>query len=234
MLEVRDLLVRYGAVPALHGVSLNVGRRSITSIVGSNGAGKSSILRTIMGHERAAEGEILYQNEKISGLPAHTISRKGISLVPEGRGLFAKLTVQENLMLGAFFVKDRQAVEEAREWIYALFPILRERRAQVSGTLSGGEQQILSIARGLMSRPGLLMLDEPSLGVMPSYIHLIFEVLGQIREQGTTILLVEQNVERSLRVADYAYVLQTGRIVLEGRGEELLDAELIRKAYLGL
>ncbi len=234
MLEVRDLLVRYGAVPALHGVSLKVGERSITSIVGSNGAGKSSILRTIMGHEQAAEGEILYKNEKISGLPAHTISRKGISLVPEGRGLFTKLSVQENLMLGAFAVKNRRAVEEAREWIYELFPILRERRVQVSGTLSGGEQQILSIARGLMSRPGLLMLDEPSLGVMPSYINLIFEVLQQIREQGTTILLVEQNVERSLHVADYAYVLQTGRIVLEGQGEQLLDAELIRRAYLGL
>jgi branched-chain amino acid transport system ATP-binding protein len=234
MLEVRDLLVRYGAVPALHGVSLKVDERSVTSIVGSNGAGKSSILRTIMGHEQAAEGEILYKNERISGLPAHTISRKGISLVPEGRGLFTKLTVQENLMLGAFAVKNREAVEEAREWIYELFPVLRERRAQVSGTLSGGEQQILSIARGLMSRPGLLMLDEPSLGVMPSYIHLIFEVLRQIREQGTTILLVEQNVERSLHVADYAYVLQTGRIVLEGRGEQLLDTELIRKAYLGL
>jgi len=234
MLEVRDLLVRYGAVPALHGVSLTVAERSITSIVGSNGAGKSSILRTIMGHEQAAEGEILYRNEKISGLPAHTISRKGISLVPEGRGLFTKLTVQENLMLGAFAVKNREAVEEGREWIYELFPILRERRTQISGTLSGGEQQILSIARGLMSRPGLLMLDEPSLGVMPSYIRLIFEVLQQIREQGTTILLVEQNVERSLHVADYAYVLQTGRIVLEGQGEQLLDAELIRKAYLGL
>jgi branched-chain amino acid transport system ATP-binding protein len=234
MLEVKDLLVRYGAVPALHGVSLKVAERSITSIVGSNGAGKSSVLRTIMGHEQAAEGEIFYQDEKISGLPAHTISRKGISLVPEGRGLFAKLTVQENLMLGAFAVKNRHAVEEAREWIYGLFPILRERRAQISGTLSGGEQQILSIARGLMSRPGLLMLDEPSLGVMPSYIHLIFQVLEQIREQGTTILLVEQNVERSLHVADYAYVLQTGRIVLEGKGDELLDAELIRKAYLGL
>jgi branched-chain amino acid transport system ATP-binding protein len=234
MLEVKDLMVRYGAVPALHGVSLKVGERSITSIVGSNGAGKSSILRTVMGHEQAAEGEILYKNERISGLPAHTISRKGISLVPEGRGLFSRLTVQENLMLGAFAVKDRQTLEEAREWIYELFPILRERRAQVSETLSGGEQQILSIARGLMSRPGLLMLDEPSLGVMPSYIHLIFEVLQQIRERGTTILLVEQNVERSLHVADYAYVLQTGRIVLEGQGEKLLDTELIRKAYLGL
>jgi branched-chain amino acid transport system ATP-binding protein len=234
MLEIRDLLVRYGAVPALHGVSLKVSEQSITSIVGSNGAGKSSILRTIIGHVQAAEGEISYRDEKISGLPAHTISRRGISLVPEGRGLFTKLTVQENLMLGAFAVKNRETVEEAREWIYELFPILRERRSQVSGTLSGGEQQILSIARGLMSRPGLLMLDEPSLGVMPSYIHLIFEVLHQIREQGTTILLVEQNVERSLRVADYAYVLQTGRIVLEGEGDQLLDAELIRRAYLGL
>jgi branched-chain amino acid transport system ATP-binding protein len=234
MLEIKDLLVRYGAVPALHGVSLTVAEGSITSIVGSNGAGKSSILRTVMGHEQAAEGEILYRKEKVSGLPAHAISRKGISLVPEGRGLFPKLTVQENLMLGAFAVKNRETVEEARDWIYGLFPILKERRAQVSGTLSGGEQQILSIARGLMSRPGLLMLDEPSLGVMPSYIRLIFDVLFQIRELGTTILLVEQNVERSLHVADYAYVLQTGKIVLEGQGEQLLDAELIRKAYLGL
>jgi len=234
MLELRDLLVRYGAVPALHGVSLKVGERSITSIVGSNGAGKSSILRTIMGHQQAAQGQIFYRGEVISGLPAHTISRKGISLVPEGRGLFTKLTVQENLMLGAFAVKNREEVGKAREWIYELFPILRERRTQISGTLSGGEQQILSIARGLMSRPGLLMLDEPSLGVMPSYIQLIFEVLRQIREQGTTILLVEQNVERSLKVADYAYVLQTGRIVLEGEGNKLLDAELIRRAYLGL
>jgi len=234
VLEIKNLHVRYGAVPTLHDVSLRVAQGSITSIVGSNGAGKSSILRTIMGHVKPVSGEIFFRNEKISSLPAHIISRKGISLIPEGRGLFTKLTVQENLMLGAFAVKDRKVLKELSEWIYGLFPFLRERRSQVSGTLSGGEQQILSIARGLITRPSLLMLDEPSLGVMPYYVNLIFEILEKIREEGTTILLVEQNVERSLRVADYAYVLQTGSIVLEGKGKELIGNDMIRKAFMGL
>ena len=234
MLEVEGLHVWYGAVPALRGVSLKVEPRSITSIVGANGAGKTTLLRAIMGHLAPREGAVRLGGEVISGAPAHIVCRKGVALVPEGRGLFAQLSVYENLMLGAFAVKDRRRTRATLAEVYDLFPLLADRKRQVSGTLSGGEQQILSIARGLMSNPDLLMLDEPSLGVMPSFVNLIFDVLAEIRGRGTTVLLVEQNVERSLRIADYAYVLQTGRVALEGEARSLLEEELVRKAYLGL
>jgi branched-chain amino acid transport system ATP-binding protein len=170
----------------------------------------------------------------VSGLPAFAIARMGIALVPEGRGLFAEMTVEENLMLGAYSVRDKAAIASARDRVYQLFPRLAERRKQTSGTMSGGEQQLLSIGRGLMSNPRLIILDEPSLGVMPAFVNRIFEVLSEIRARGTTVLLVEQNVERSLRLADHAYVLQTGRVVLEGRGADLLNSDMVRKAYLGL
>ncbi len=234
MLEVVDLEVSYGRAAALRGISLSVNPRSITSIVGSNGAGKTTLLKTIIGHLRAARGEIRFDGDVVSGLPAFAIARMGIALVPEGRGLFAEMTVEENLMLGAYSVRDKAAVAGARDRVYQLFPRLAERRKQTSGTMSGGEQQLLSIGRGLMSNPRLIILDEPSLGVMPAFVNRIFEVLSEIRARGTTVLLVEQNVERSLRLADHAYVLQTGRVVLEGRGADLLNSDMVRKAYLGL
>lgn len=234
MLNVRDLEVRYGAAVALHGISLELKEKAITSIVGSNGAGKSSLLRTIMGHQAPAKGSIAFAGEDIAGRQAHEVSELGIALVPEGRRLFTRLTVEENLRLGAFGTKDKKAVGQRLEGIFETFPLLLERRTQISGTLSGGEQQVLAIARGLMSKPKLLMLDEPSLGVMPAYVNLVFDVIQRLSSEGTTILLVEQNVERSLYVADHAYVLQTGRIVSEGSGTELLGSDLVRKAYLGL
>jgi branched-chain amino acid transport system ATP-binding protein len=234
MLDIKNLCVRYGAVPALHNISLQLASGKITSIIGSNGSGKSSILRAVMGHHPPESGEILLNGENMAGLPAYLISKKGVSLIPEGRRLFASLTVEENLRLGAFSVKNRRIVNSRRDEIYALFPLLKDRRRQISGTMSGGEQQILAIARGLMQSPDLLMLDEPSLGVMPAYINLVFDTVQRLNQNGMTILLVEQNVERSLYVADYAYVLQSGRIVNEGTGTELLRSDMVRKAYLGL
>jgi len=234
MLEVRNLKICYDSVPAIHDVSLAVPEGHLTSIVGSNGAGKTTLLRTIIGHLHPDQGEIFFKGESIDRFPAHRVSRMGISLVSEGRGLFRKLTVLENLTLGAFIVKSKQTVLKQLDRVYSLFPILKERRKQISGTLSGGEQQMLAIARSLMADPALIMLDEPSLGVMPTFVQLIFATLNRIRSEGKTILLVEQNVERSLRIADWAYVLQTGRIVLEGKGPDLLKQDLIRKAYLGM
>jgi branched-chain amino acid transport system ATP-binding protein len=187
-----------------------------------------------MGHLRPTGGEIQFQGSRIDGLPAHRITRMGISLVPEGRRLFDKLTVRENLMLGAYAVRDKEQIARRLTWIYELFPILAERQKQISGTFSGGEQQLLAIARGLMSQPSLIMFDEPSLGVMPTFVTLIFDIIKRIQQEGTTILLVEQNVERSLKIADQAYVLQTGRIILEGTGTDLLAQDLIREAYLGM
>jgi branched-chain amino acid transport system ATP-binding protein len=234
VLEINNVKICYGGVPAVHNVSLGISEGTITSIVGSNGAGKTTLLKTIMGHLRPTEGEILFRGSRIDGLPAHRISRIGISLVPEGRRLFDKLTVRENLMLGAYAVRDNAQINKRLNWVYELFPILKERQNQVSGTFSGGEQQLLAIARGLMSQPSLLMFDEPSLGVMPTFVTLIFDIITRIRQEGTTVLLVEQNVERSLNIADQAYVLQTGRIILEGPGSELLKQDLIREAYLGM
>ncbi len=234
MLKVQNLQVRYGAAVAIDDVSVALQESTITSIVGSNGAGKSSLLRTVMGHQAPSGGSILFEGSDIAGLPAHEVSRRGISLVPEGRRLFTRLTVEENLRLGAFGTKGKEVVNHRLARIFDTFPLLKERRKQISGTMSGGEQQVLAIARGLMSEPKVLMLDEPSLGVMPVYVNLIFDVLQRLSAEGTTILLVEQNVERSLYVADHAYVLQTGRIVSEGSGTELLGSDLVRKAYLGL
>jgi len=234
MLEVKNVKICYGGVPAVHDVSLFVPEGKITSIVGSNGAGKTTLLKAIMGHLRPTEGQIRFHGSRINGLPAHRISRMGISLVPEGRRLFDKLTVRENLVLGAYAIKDKEQITKRLNWIYELFPILAERKKQISGTFSGGEQQFLAIARGLMSQPSLIMFDEPSLGVMPTFITLIFEIIKRIQQEGTAVLLVEQNVERSLKIADQAYVLQTGRIILEGTGSVLLKQDLIREAYLGM
>jgi branched-chain amino acid transport system ATP-binding protein len=234
VLQVRSIEVRYGRVPAVHDVSLEVSEGRIVAIVGANGAGKSTTLRAIAGLSRVARGEILLAGERIHALPAHRRVALGLALVPEGRHLFARLTVERNLELGAYARRDRAELSASLDRAYALFPFLAERRRQLAGTLSGGEQQLLAIARGLMSRPRLLMLDEPSWGVAPKLVARIFETIVEIQRSGVAVLLVEQNVPRALSVAHHAYVVQTGRIAVEGPGEALLGSELVRRAYLGL
>ena len=234
MLEVKGLSAGYRGVHAVQDVSLIVRRGEVVSLIGSNGAGKSTILRTIAGLLRPWSGEILLDNEPIHVVPAYDIVKKRIALVPEGRQLFGRLSVWDNLLLGAYAQDSNAAVAESLETILQLFPWIGERRKQRSETLSGGEQQQVAIARGLMSRPSLLMLDEPSLGIMPKLVAEIFERIHEIREKGITVFLVEQNVYEALSISDRAYVLQNGRIVLEGTGKELLKSDLVRQAYLGM
>jgi len=234
MLEVSHIQVRYDEVPAIHDVSFRIEEGEIVSIIGANGAGKSTLLRTVSGLLHPTQGTIEFQDQKIDHLPPHHIVELGISHVPEGRRLFQYLTVQNNLRLGAYTQKSEEIREKTLQQIYEIFPVLQERMNQMGGTLSGGEQQMLAIARGLMSRPKLLMLDEPSLGLMPTLVTQVFDTIKRINAEGATILLVEQNVREALELAHRAYVLQTGNIVLEGTGEELLESDLVRKAYLGI
>ncbi|HVO78699.1 MAG TPA: ABC transporter ATP-binding protein [Candidatus Bathyarchaeia archaeon] len=234
MLDIEGLSVGYRGVRAVQDVSLTVRRGEVVSLIGSNGAGKSTILRTIAGLLRPWEGKILLDNQPIHVVPPYDIVRKRIALVPEGRQLFGRLSVWDNLLLGAYAADSDKDVAESLENILQLFPWIGERRKQRAETLSGGEQQQVAIARGLMSRPALLMLDEPSLGIMPKLVAEIFERIHDIRQQGITVFLVEQNVYEALSISDRAYVLQTGRIVLEGKGEELLKSDLVRQAYLGM
>jgi branched-chain amino acid transport system ATP-binding protein len=234
MLEVKKISVSYLGVPVLREVSFKVEEGQMVSIVGSNGAGKSTLLKTISGLLRPLSGEITFLGKRIDALPPHEITSAGISHIPEGRKVFAKLSVLENLLVGAHTRDSKSEVQESLEEIYALFSILKERKDQRGETLSGGEQQMLAIARGLMSKPKLMMLDEPSLGLMPSLSVKVIEILKRISSDGTTILLVEQKVKDALELADRAYVLQTGSIVQEGTGADLLKSENIRKAYLGM
>ena len=234
MLEVKKISVSYLGVPVIREVSFKVEKGRMVSIVGSNGAGKSTILKTISGLLRPLTGEISFQGRKIDTLPPFQITALGLSHIPEGRKIFSKLTVMDNLLVGAHTRRSNLEVQQSLGEIYQLFPILDERKNQRGETLSGGEQQMLAIARGLMSKPKLMMLDEPSLGLMPSLSVKVIEVLKRISSQGTTILLVEQKVRDALQLADRAYVLQTGSIVLEGAGSELLKSDMIRKAYLGM
>ena len=234
MLELKGVSAGYRGVLAVQDVSLTVRRGEVVSLVGSNGAGKSTLLRTIAGLLRPWSGEVLLDNEPIHVIPPYNIVKKRISLVPEARQLFGRLSVWDNLLLGAYALHSSEAVAESLEMILQLFPWLRERKKQRSETLSGGEQQQVAIARGLMSRPSLLMLDEPSLGIMPKLVSEIFERIHVIREKGITVFLVEQNVYEALSISDRAYVLQSGRIVLEGTGQELLKSDLVRQAYLGM
>ncbi|MCS7222451.1 MAG: ABC transporter ATP-binding protein [Anaerolineae bacterium] len=233
MLELRDLHVYYGHIHALKGISLEVHPGEIVTIVGSNGAGKTTTLMTISGLLRPRQGSIRYRGQDLTRMAPHEIVQAGISHCPEGRQIFAPLTVRENLLLGAYHRRDRAAVARDWAWVEALFPILAERRYQRAGTLSGGEQQMLAIARALMSRPQVLLLDEPSLGLAPLLVSRIFEVIRELREQGMTILLVEQNAYQALQVADRAYVLETGEIKLHGTAHELADNPAVKKAYLG-
>ncbi len=234
MLEVRGLSVGYRGLLAVQDVSLRVDRGEVVGQIGSNGAGKSTILKTIAGLLRPTRGEILLDGEPIHRVPPYEIVRRKIALVPEGRQLFGRLSVMDNLLMGAYALDGKKEVGASLETVLALFPRLAERKGQRSETLSGGEQQQLAIARGLMSRPSLLMLDEPSLGIMPKLVAEIFRTIREIAARGVTVLLVEQNVFEGLATSDRAYVLQTGRIVMEGKSEELTKSELVRKAYLGL
>jgi len=233
LLRVENLRVKYGNIEVLHGVSLEVNQGEIVTILGANGAGKSTTLLSISGLVRVAAGTILFENGELQKLRAHEIVKLGIAQVPEGRRIFDTLTVQENLNMGAFVRKDGHQVNQIREWVYQLFPILQERSQQLAGTLSGGEQQMLAIGRGLMNQPRILLLDEPSLGLAPLLVKAIFQTLKQINESGVTILLVEQNARAALRLANRGYVMEVGRIVLENTAEALLASPEVQKAYLG-
>lgn len=234
MLQARSLRICHGRVPAVHDVSLSVAPGRIEAVVGANGAGKSTLLRALAGLDRIAGGAVELDGERIDGLRADQRVPLGISLVPEGRHLFPRLTVERNLELGAFTRRDRREVAESLERVIGIFPFLKERRDQLAGTLSGGEQQMVAIARGLMSRPRFLLLDEPSWGVAPMLVARIFETVQEINRSGVAVLLVEQNVRRALSIAHHATVIQTGRVVAEGNAAELLESDLVRKAYLGL
>ncbi|MBR6510961.1 MAG: ABC transporter ATP-binding protein [Phascolarctobacterium sp.] len=233
MLRVEDINVYYGAIHAIKGISLEVNDGEIVALIGSNGAGKSTTLRTISGLMKPKTGRIMYDGEDITGVPAHKIVGKGLCQVPEGRHVFANMTVLENLELGAYLRTDKEGIEKDMEMVFEKFPRLLERKNQLSGTLSGGEQQMLAMARALMSRPKLLLLDEPSMGLAPLLIKEIFNIIKEINASGTTVLLVEQNANMALSIADKAYVLETGRITLSGTAAELASSEEVRKAYLG-
>ena len=233
MLKVENLVVSYGGIEALKGISLNVPEGKIITLIGANGAGKSTLLRTIIGLVKPESGKISYNEKEITALNSQKIVTTGITLVPEGRRVFSNLTVLENLKIGAYMRNDKAEIEKDIEWIDGLFPRLQERNWQLAGTLSGGEQQMLAVGRALMCRPKLIMMDEPSLGLAPLVIKDIFRIIQEINAKGMTILLIEQNANMALKIADWAYVLETGRITMEGTGKELLENPQIREAYLG-
>jgi branched-chain amino acid transport system ATP-binding protein len=233
MLELQSVESYYGKIQALKGISLEVPDRAIVAILGANGAGKSTTLRTVSGLIQAARGQILFQGQAIHKAPPYKIVRLGICQVPEGRDIFMGLTVQENLKMGAFTRKDAKEVQHNLERIYATFPILKDRTRQQAGTLSGGEQQMLAIARGLMSNPKLMLLDEPSLGLAPLMVEKIFRIIQEINQEGVTILLVEQNANMALQTAQYGYVMETGNIALEDTAENLIRNDYVRRVYLG-
>jgi branched-chain amino acid transport system ATP-binding protein len=234
VLAVNDVHTYYGSIHALQGISLEVGKGEIVTLIGGNGAGKSTTLNTISGIVRPRSGQILLNGVDLAGTPAHEIMAGGVVQVPEGRRIFARLTVHENLEVGGFIVRDKAVVLERIERAFALFPRLKERQRQVAGTLSGGEQQMLAIGRALMSDPQVLLMDEPSMGLAPVLVDQIFDTIKQLHDAGTTILLVEQNARMALQIADRGYVIETGRIVLTDRAENLRDNEMVQKAYLGI
>jgi len=234
MLEVREVYAGYGDLSVLFGVSMKVMEGEIVSLIGSNGAGKSSLINVVTGILKPTSGTVEFMGERIDSLSAHQIVKRGISHIPEGKHIFFNMTVFENLRMGAYTQSDKQEEKQALDWVFSLFPILKERHRQRAGTLSGGEQQMLAIARGLAAKPKVLILDEPSLGLMPKLLPKIYGVVEEINRKGVTIILVEQNVREALKLAQRAYVLQTGKMVLEGKGNELLESPLVKKAYLGL
>ncbi len=233
MLKIENLVVSYGGIEALKGISINVAKGQIVTLVGANGAGKSTTLRTVVGLVKPVSGSINFEGIDLLSVPTHQIVQKGISLVPEGRRIFSDLTVYENLKMGAFFRKDPEGIKKDLDWIHELFPRLKERTWQLGGTLSGGEQQMLAVARALMAKPRLLMMDEPSLGLAPLIVKEIFQIIKKINSEGITVLLIEQNANVALHIAHVGYVLETGNIKLTGPGKELLVNEEVKKAYLG-
>jgi branched-chain amino acid transport system ATP-binding protein len=234
ILEIDNIKVRYSGLPVLHGVSLHVDLGETVCVVGANGAGKSTLLRAVMGSQHAFEGSILFMGQEIQRLRTEEIVRMGIVYVPEERMLFQPLSVEENIMLGAYILNDKKEVQKNLEFVYNLFPRLRERRDQAASTLSGGEQQMVAIGRGMVSRPKLLMLDEPSLGLAPLLVDEVLDTVKQLKQEGISILLVEQKVREALDLADRGYILQTGRVTGEGKGKELLENDMIREAILGI
>lgn len=233
LLEVNDIQVYYGMIQALKGVSFKVNKGEVVALIGANGAGKTTTLHTITGLLRAKSGNICFNGEDISKVPAHKIVTMGMAHVPEGRRVFANMTVLQNLKMGAFTRKDKDGIEETIRKVYQHFPRLEERQNQLSGTLSGGEQQMLAMGRALMSKPSIILMDEPSMGLSPIFVNEIFDIIKEVSQSGTTVLLVEQNAKKALSIADRAYVLETGKVTLEGAADDLLHDESVQKAYLG-
>ena len=233
LLEVKDLNVYYGVIQAIKGISFEVNEGEIVTLIGANGAGKTTTMQSVMGLIKPRSGSVVYQDKNITGMSAHGIVKMGMTQVPEGRRVFSELTVYENLLMGAYTVKDGKKMKKDIEQVYELFPRLCERKNQVAGTLSGGEQQMLAMGRAIMSHPKLLMLDEPSMGLSPLLVDQVFDIIRHFHKTGTTILLVEQNANKSLAISDRAYVLENGRITMSGTGRELMASEEIKKAYLG-
>lgn len=233
LLEVRDLVVNYGLIKAIKGVSFDVNEGEIVALIGANGAGKTTIMHSVCNLIPKAGGSVTFNGDDITSTPAHKLVPMGIAQVPEGRRIFQELTVAENLKMGAYTRKNKRENEETLEKMYERFPILKERSKQVAGTLSGGEQQMLAMSRALMSHPKLLLLDEPSMGLSPLYVNTIFDMIKKVNEEGTTVLLVEQNAKKALNIAHHAYVLETGKMITSGTGAELLENDSIKKAYLG-
>ena len=233
MLEIKDLEVYYGIIQAVKGISFEVGEGEVVALIGANGAGKTTILHTITGLISPKRGSVVFEGTDITKVPAHKIVSMGMAHVPEGRRVFAELSVYENLKMGAYTRKDKNEIEESLKNVYKRFPRLEERKNQMAGTLSGGEQQMLAMGRALMSKPKIILMDEPSMGLSPIMVNEIFDIIRSVSESGTTVLLVEQNAKKALSIADRAYVLETGKIVLEGKAKDLLEDDSIKKAYLG-
>lgn len=233
MLEIKDLEVYYGMIQAIKGVSFEVNQGEVIALIGANGAGKTTILHTITGLLAPKKGSVVFEGKEVTKIPAHKIVSLGMAHVPEGRRVFADLTVYENLKMGAYTRKDKEEIEKSLDRVYERFPRLKERKNQLAGTLSGGEQQMLAMGRALMSQPKIILMDEPSMGLSPIMVNEIFNIIRDVSKSGTTVLLVEQNAKKALSIADRAYVLETGKIVLEGKAEELLNDDSVKKAYLG-
>ena len=233
MLEVKDLEVYYGVIQAIKGISFHVDEGEVIALIGANGAGKTTTLQTITGMLNAKAGSILFEGEELTKIPGHKIVSMGMAHVPEGRRVFAQLSVLENLKLGAYTRKDKDEIEESLQRVYKSFPRLEERKNQLAGTHSGGEQQMLAMGRALMSKPRIILMDEPSMGLSPIFVEEIFNIIKEVSASGTTVLLVEQNAKKALSIADRAYVLETGKVVLEGKASDLMEDESIKKAYLG-
>lgn len=234
MLEVNNLVAGYAGLPAIHGVTFKVEKGQIVALLGSNGAGKTTTLRAVTGAIAPHSGKVTLNGQSLIGTPIHKITGMGISMVPEGRHLFPKMTIMDNLLMGAYSIKDKNLVNQKLEEVFEIFPRIKERKNQLAGTMSGGEQQMVAIARALMSNPELLILDEPSLGIMPKLVDEIFEFIKKINKEGITIVIVEQNADKTLQFADYAYVLGNGEVVIEGTGKDLLDDPHVKQVYLGL